>query len=57
MLIPHQNLVTKNVLKTNYQFETVGDWLNSSMKISIILDSVARYLYEYNLLRIDQCIY
>jgi hypothetical protein len=36
------------MLKTNYQYETVGDRLNPNMKITIILDSLARYLYEYN---------
>jgi hypothetical protein len=46
--IPYQNLVTKSVLKTHYQFETVGNPANSSMLISIMLDSVARCLYEYS---------
>lgn len=46
--IPYQNLVTKSVLKTHYQFETVGNRANSSMIIRVMLDSVARCLYEYN---------
>jgi hypothetical protein len=46
--IPYQNLIAKKMLKTNYQYETVGYRLNPNMNIAIILDSVARYLYEYN---------
>ncbi len=47
--IPYQNLVTESVLKTLYPFETVGNQANSSMIISIMLDSVTRCLYEYSL--------
>lgn len=46
--IPYQNLVTKSILKANYQFETVGNGADSSMIIRVMLDSVARCLYEYN---------
>ncbi len=45
--VPYQKLVVENVLSSSYQTETVGEKINDVTPVSVILDSVARYLYEY----------
>jgi len=42
----YQDSVTKRVLTPLYQLETVGDCMFSNTPIVVMLDAIARYLYE-----------
>ena len=47
--VRYQKEVVKRVLKTSCNFDTVGAKMDLSIPIAVILDTVARYLYECNL--------